>query len=225
MCGGVWSDSGEVNLLGQKELVPLMKVLPKKPQHSSIQNHLCPKDRTTLEIFRSESVPPDVTLFHCKQCYGMFFPEKTLTKYKKAQTAKVEYFKLWQIPLHSVYAIALPMLLIAILGMGMFAAVVGTRQGTDIRSRADEKISTPLVISTRDTDVIINFKTTSLTTAKIKYWQNQNEVTETWISTTPKDNHTAVIKNLIPGKIYSYQLLLEEPEVLESPIHTFTAGE
>lgn len=224
-CGGVWSDSGEINVLGEKDLGPLEHLLPKNPTHQGVQNHLCPRDRATLEIFRGESVPQTLTLFHCKSCWGMFFPSHSLSAYKKAQVAKIDYFKLWNIPLHSVYAIALPLLIIAILGTGLFAALYSVDQKTDIRSRADEMISEPLVLSPSSTQVMINFTTKTPSVTKIKYWVRGDEVTELWMSSTPSQNHTIVLKNVSPHETYSYQILTVEPEVIESPVYSFSAEE
>ena len=71
------------------------------------EDKLCPKDQTLLVPFRSvESIPPDVTLFHCNTCRGIFTFPNDLVIFKKAQAAKIDYFKLWNIPLPSIKSIA-----------------------------------------------------------------------------------------------------------------------
>lgn len=221
-CGGIWSDQGEVNFLKLKNLGPLLMLLPKSPTHPTIKYLLCPKDRSTLEIFKGQSVPLDLSIYYCPTCRGMFFPEGSLREFKKAQAAKLDYFKLWKIPLHSIYAILLPLLLILVLGGGLVATLVGVHQGTDVRTRAKEQISKPLVISLKEDEVLISFTTLKPSTSKIKYWLRPEITTEVWVSIVPKTNHTLDLKNLEENKTYSYTISVVEPEKITSPVYTVT---
>ena len=78
-------------------------------------------------------------------CGGIFFPEGTITQFKDAQEIKINYFKTWKIPLHSIYAILLPLLLIIILGSGLIATLFGIQRGSDVRIKAKETVSKPLL--------------------------------------------------------------------------------
>lgn len=222
ICGGVWSDQNEVNFLEFKDLTPLEAVLPKAPTHSGISYHLCPKDRATLELYRGESVPQDVNIFRCPTCRGIFFPDRSLVVFKQAQASKISYFKLWKIPLHSVYAILLPLLLVAVIGGGLIATLLGVRQGTDVRTRAKDIISKPLVLSPKENEIFISFTTQVPSVTKIKYWIQPDVITEVWVSTTPKTNHTVHLKQLELNESYSYQFEIVEPESLSSPIYLFS---
>lgn len=221
-CGGIWSDQGEINFVKLKDLGPLSRLLPQKPQHPTIQYHLCPKDRNTLELFKGESVPADISIFRCQVCGGIFFPEGTLPNFKHAQESKINYFKSWKIPLHSVYAILLPLLLILVLGGGLLATIVSVQRGTDIRSKAKEAVSKPLVLSPAASEILISFTTITPSITKIKYWIKPDVVTEAWVSPAPDTVHTVRLKYLEENQSYSYQLIVTEPNPYESPVYLFT---
>lgn len=224
-CGGIWTDKGEANFIKIKDLLPLIPFLPKKGKHSTIQyNLLCPKDRTTLEIYRAESVPNDVSLYHCLICKGMWFPEKMFFKFKIAQKAKINYFKSWKIPLTSVYSVLLPILLITILGGGVLLAKV-MYQNQEIRIKAKDVISKPLVLQPEPGIAVINFNSEKAAIASIRYWLNLKVTTDISISTTPQKSHTIILKNLEIGRTYSYQIILRQPEEVTSPIYTFKTKE
>lgn len=218
-CGGVWSDRGEVNFLEEKDLSPLIHVLPKRVTHAAYITHRCPKDKSTLEQFRGESVPVDLHLYRCITCAGIWFPEKSLFEFKKAQRAKLSYYKTWKIPLHSMYAILLPVLLFVLLTGGLISSLIGVRQGTDIRTRATLPLSRPLALSPVAGQILISFTSQTPSVARIRYWKTLDEVKELSVSATAQTTHTIHLKNLEPGATYSYQLVLTDPTLYESPVY------
>lgn len=220
-CGGIWSDHGEINFVTQRQLGILEDIVPKKPLHTAGLPPICPRDRTVLSLFTAESIPRDMTVYRCSKCQGMWFPKESLFKLKAAQEVKLAYFKQWRIPLHSIYAILLPLLVIVILGGSLFATLVGVQKDTDLRSRASDILSQPLVIAPVGGEVIISFSTLEPTRTKIKYWIQPDEIMEIWISATPQKVHTVKLKNLDPAKSYSYQIKLLDPTEVESEIYFF----
>ncbi len=224
-CGGVWSDSGEVNFLKRRDLTPLIHLLPKHSDHPSIYSLPCPRDRNTLHITKAESIPANVDIFRCGSCGGLWFPEDALVDFKKAQEYKLAYFKTWQIPLHSIYAVLLPLLFIAVIGGGLIATLSGVNDSRELRTRAQDVISTPLVLYPGQQEVLIHFTTQKAMIVKINYWTNPNEVHEMWSSTTAKTDHTLLLKNLELNLNYSYQIVTSAPEVVTSPIYTFNTKE
>lgn len=221
-CGGVWTEfGGQINFLRPEELNPLNNLLPYKPLHPNFSTNLCPKDRQRLELLKGENIPYDVDIYRCNKCSGVWFPEGALRQFKEAQQTKIDYYKVWKIPLPSIYTILLPMILLFVLLGGMIFTILGIKKGTDVRTRAQGVISKPLVISPEENQVIISFTTEKASVSKIKYWIILQEVTELWVSSSPKTTHTIQLKNLKPNKSYSYQIMLVEPEEVTSPTYLF----
>ncbi len=223
-CGGVWTDSGEINFIDEKELAAVAGLLPKFPVHSQIQYNLCPRDRATLAIFKAESIPVNLDVLRCPTCGGLWFPDSNILKFKKAQEVKLNYFKAWNIPLPSIYAILLPAFLLVILGASLFATISGINQGQDIRSRAHDLISKPIILHPAQDQIVINFTTEKDSVTKIKYWINPDEAIEIPVSSTAQKSHTIILRNLEVDKSYSFQLLITEPESIISQVYTFETG-
>lgn len=223
-CGGVWSDQGEVNFIHSESLQPLLNVLPQTPTqtHTDYRFLICPRDRSSLRVFNRESIPSYLTLLRCNTCGGIWFPHATLPEFKAAQEIKLNYFKAWKIPLTSVYAILLPLLILFFLGTGIYVTLTGVQQKTETRTSAEGFISEPLAISLSNTSVLISFNTKSPATTKINYWSKSGSVTEIWVSQVPKTNHTLVLRNLETNLIISYQLEVISPQKVTSPIYTFS---
>lgn len=222
-CGGVWTDYGEVNFLSDADMEPLAQVLPQNPQHPSSSSHFCPKDRNILQFFKAESIPAYLDSLRCPACNGMFFPNKNLLQIKKAQKAKIDYFKSWNIPLQTVYAIVIPVFLFVVLGVSLFATIFSLNQGQDVRSRAADEISKPIVLHPSDDTVVISFTTQSQMKSSIKYWILPDTTTDLIISETPQTNHSIIIENLAPGINYNFQLTVESNQKLTSPVYMFAA--
>jgi len=223
-CAGVWSDQGEVNYIKYNNLIPLENSLPNTPfdPHADYQFLMCPKDRSPLRFFRRESVPQYLSLMRCSQCSGIWFPKKSLIDFKRAQEAKVNYFQAWKIPLPSIYAVLLPLLVLAILGSGIFSIMSGTKQGQDMRIKAQELISPPKTQFPDTTSVVINFTTQKPEITKLRYWKDVFSKIEIPISAIPQTSHYIVLKNLDSQTKYSYEIILISPDSLQSPIYTFT---
>ncbi len=220
ICGGTWTDQGEVNFLGLHDLDPLFALLGKIASDTSGQTLHCPKDRSILEIFRSESIPDDLTIFRCGDCDGTFFPSGTLTDFKKAQEAKVNYFKTWHIPLSSVYAVLLPLLLVLLIGGGLWATLISVEKPTDVSTKAEDVFSVPVVYQTKSDQWVIFFTTKDPAVTKIRYWTTPMVIKEVWVSRDPQLNHTVTLQNILPNQSYSYQMV--KPNVSESTVYTFS---
>lgn len=219
-CGGIWSDAA-INFISETKLEFLRNLLPENPNVTT-QEFVCPNDRQGLVRFQEESIPTDVDVFQCGKCRGYWFPSGMVFRFKKAQEVKRDYFKAWHIPLPSVYAILLPLLFIAIIGGGLVATLSGLNQSQDTRIQAQDLITKPLVLHPQPDEVLIHFTTKMAAVAKIKYWVNPNEVTETWSSTTAKTQHTLVLKNLEQNTTYFYQIVILSPQDFTSRIYTFS---
>lgn len=222
-CGGVWSDQGEINFIQTRNIEPLQKQLPTEPAPTNADYRflLCPKDKQPLRFFKRESVPQHLTLLRCQQCSGIWFPQNTLMEFKNAQEVKIEYFKTWKIPLHSIYAILLPLLIVALISGGIITTLYGVGQKTNLETRAKNIISQPLVVSPQPGQILISFTTTQPVTSKITYWQNPNAKKEVTVSITPKTNHSVLISQLDEGRSVSYQIETVGVETLTTPVYLY----
>ncbi len=222
-CGGVWSDAGETNFLQMKQIEPLISSLPNNPAptNANYQLLVCPKDRQILRIFKRESIPMYLNVLRCQTCGGIWFPQNNFAPFKKAQEAKINYFKLWNIPLPSIYAVLLPVLIFALLIGGLISTITNIRQNQEVRIKASDAISQPLTIQPKNYEMLISFTTKETTATKIKYWTEGGSINEVWVSETPKTNHLIKLTNL-DNKTYSYQIILPPPVNLESQVNQFT---
>ena len=224
-CGGVWSDQGEINFVKLKDLPQLHVVLPKTSIPPSQQFNLCPKDRTQLIVHRAESVPLDLIIFHCPICEGTWFPEGALEKFKQAQEVKINYFKTWKIPLPSIHAVLLPVLLLLLISGGLVATLYGLKQNGEVRTKAHEIISPPYVLPQPQQQVLISFNTQTAATTKVSYWLEPNQPTTIWISQVPQITHSVLLKDLIPNRTYYYQIFVVEPTPITSVMYSFEVKE
>lgn len=220
VCGSIWSDQGEVNFIEARDLKPLENLLPQKQTTFPNREFRCPKDRRVLEVFQGESIPLELTIFHCQVCGGALFTSGKLVEFKKAQEAKVNYLKTWHIPLPSVYAVLLPLLLVLLIGGGLVATIGSFRQDTEVRTQAKDAFSRPLVYFPSPNVVQIHFTTSKNAATKIRYWTDPAEKKELWVSQTRRTTHSITLENLEDNQTYSYQLIMTEPELVASPIFT-----
>lgn len=221
VCGGVWSDHGNINFLRLKDLRPLLSVLPPTPAQTFTSSFLCPKDRSPLQVFKGESVPVNLDVYQCMKCNGFWFPHKNLEDFKKAQELKINYFKAWNIPLHSVYAILLPVMILGVVTAGLIAATRGVQQRQDVQTRAKDIISKPFILHPTPQQAVISFTTEKPSTTKLIYWLRPTDTTEVEISKTDKTTHTVTLNNLELNRTYSYQIIVVTPEKFESQVFTF----
>jgi len=106
-CGGSFFEENGINRISQETASFLS--LEKQTDDISAQEKKCPKDQSVLKPILTDSTdqpfPSDVTLLQCSTCKGIYvFPEDLMT-FKKAQDIKVNYFKIWGMPLPSLRSV------------------------------------------------------------------------------------------------------------------------
>lgn len=203
-CGGVWTDQSEANFIQKSDLA----ALPHTTQTVTPTSRLCPKDQTPLTRFFAESIPEHVAIYQCETCGGNWFPAGNLQKFKKAQSAKLSFFKTWRIPLTSAYAILLPVLLLFIITGGLFITVRSIQEEQQIESQASGLIGKPVVRSISPTEVFISFTTQKPVTSSISYWITSVDKKTIPISSTPQTTNIARLSNLSKDAHYFYQITL-----------------
>ena len=225
-CGGVWTDHAETNFFNLKDMQTLHNVLPHAPKKALAGSHKCPHDNRELTRLEHESTPLGVSVFHCATCGGNWFPYGQLQRFKKAQRAKLDYLKIWNIPLHSMYAVLLPLLVLAVLSTGMLGAVIGIRRQQNLQSQAHDIIGKPIVIKgSTPTEVLISFTTSTDNRSSIVYWSNPIAQKTANISIQEQKSHMIKLTGLQPKTTYFYTISVESSvsgrTKLTSPLYSF----
>lgn len=214
-CGGVWTDQSEANFINQSDLA----ALPHAAKRITPAFRLCPKDHTPLTRFFAESIPEHVSVYRCETCGGNWFPADNLRIFKRAQNAKLSFFKTWHTPLTSAYAILLPVILIFIITGGMIITVRSIQEQQQLESQAKGLIGKPIVRNISSTEVFINFTTQKPVSTSLTYWNTSNEKKTITISNIPQTIHAVRLSDLSGNTTYSYQITLE---TTATEVYTFT---
>lgn len=206
-CGGYWLDSLTVNNLSYKDIEQLEKLL-KISSLSPQETKLCPQCQIPLQRMEEESIPHEIFIFSCNRCYGRWFPGHQLLKFKKAQEAKLQYFKEWKIPLKSIFAILLPILIIIPLAIHFRprkqAEIYLVKPEGEI---IEEEFSKPLVTYLEAGEIEISFSTQTPCLSFLEYGLAKDKVNRLLINDKPSLSHKIIISKLQPKTIYWYRLI------------------
>lgn len=97
-CGGTFFEENGINRITADDA----RSLADGSENNMVMGtpKVCPKDNLFLHLIENdEAIPRYVSLFKCPKCHGIFAYADDLLKFKKAQNAKLEFFKIWQNPL------------------------------------------------------------------------------------------------------------------------------
>lgn len=116
-CGGSFFEHWDSNLLTLSDIKNQLSRLFKQEAEVSNINPTpkCPLDGTYMARVESQAVPKDIRIFFCETCRGNWFPKDELVKFKEKQRGKIEEFKRLGIPIKSVFAVFLPLVIITII--------------------------------------------------------------------------------------------------------------
>ena len=89
-----------------------------------------------LQPAHEESLPQGISALKCEDGHGYFFPSGELSKFNRAQQAKIEYHTLWGIPLPNVKSILLASLTLLILSSGLVLSLREVGRVQRLRSSA-----------------------------------------------------------------------------------------
>jgi len=216
-CGGFWLDSSTANSLTYDDLQKIEQSFKtSSPSLPSSPERICPQCQLPLQQMEAESIPPEVVVFNCKKCNKKWFPSGQLKKFKKAQEVKVEYFKKWRIPLKSIFAILLPIVIVLPLAFRFFKpeqkqeAVIylsepeGAGEGEKIEGEC--AISQPEVEVVDGVEVVITFSTSIPCYSFIEYGLTKDELEILPVNNQLVDSHRSVISGLLPNKTYWFKI-------------------
>lgn len=96
-CGSTLFEANEINRITEKDAERLS--LMKQTDSISGGEKLSPRDGSVMQRIQHESIPQHVTLLESKTTGEVFAYPGDLLEFKKAQNAKINYYKSWHIPM------------------------------------------------------------------------------------------------------------------------------
>lgn len=166
----------------------------------------CPFCYQSMGSIKDDSVPQTVTVFNCPNNHGDFYPKDQLLLFKKAQDAKINYHKLWGIPLKSAFAVIIPVLIV-FTAVTIIPNLVGQlKLSQENRVKAGDILTTPLITPISPTQVLISFSTKNAVTTSITFTEGLNQTFN--VSISPETNHLLSVPNLVSQTTYKYFITL-----------------
>lgn len=208
-CGNCGGSFFEENVINRISLQTTQKLAEEKQTNEIFGvEKKCPKDGSILKPqTNQENIPADVTLLSCEKCRGIFVYPDDLIRFKQAQEAKINYFKLWQIPLPSLKAV------LVISFSALFLATIVTQYNSFLnyfsqRSQASDLIK-KVYLSKSGHYLFISFKTETFFRSKIIFEdKTSKQKIEKMINNKPAIIHQLTTGDLnLDDEIY-YQIIL-----------------
>jgi len=217
-CNGNFFDENAINRITLKTAKKLTK--DKKNNYISSKIKFCPKDHYQLSVIKNDqAVPKSVILLQCPKCKGIFAYPDDLLYFKKAQKAKIDFYKIWHKPLPALRSV----ILISFLAISSFSILIGLssiQQARLSQSQADE-IANNIYISTSDRYLFISFKTKIPLRSVIVFINNKTgEIISKKISKKPKKLHYITIDQIPFDEEWMYQIILYDKnnKAIKTPI-------
>ena len=206
-CGGHFLEGFLVNFISTETAHNIDSVLPKK--HNPINSEVkCPQcGQRMFSLQDDEGVPHAVTVYNCPNSHGDFFPKGDLLYFKKAQDAKINYHKLWGIPLKTAFAVMIPLFIVFTSVTVLPSLIKEINISKENRIKASELTTNPLITPLSDNEVLVSFSTTNSVTTKIVFTKGLNQ--ELPVSTSPDKNHIIKVGNLLPATSYQYHIVID----------------
>ncbi len=206
-CGASFFENNAINRISSESAFQLSQ--DKTSDEISGKEKKCPRDQSILApLENSESVPDSVTLLQCPVCKGIFTYPDDLIKFKKAQEAKVDYFKAWNMPLSSLKAV-LVFAVVALFSIGIFSYGMFIQHGSSFTQARD--IVKNVSISSSGRYVFISFKTAVPLKSEIVVKNLlTGKITARQISTTPKTLHYITMTELSLTDPLTYHIVLTD---------------
>jgi len=189
-CHGFWVDAFNANYLKTEDLASEGVALKGSP--TTLQP-ICPQCHQPLTITHGENIPQNVQTWKCPNNHGYFFPKGELFKFKKAQEAKINYFKLWSIPFPKVASVLLAVFVFFIVSVSL--VTIQQRKSYQLQAK-NILTSHAAYVANRSVDIAAITNAKTVITVHIGAYQ-QNMSTKDYLV------HELFISNLIAGR-YDY---------------------
>lgn len=228
-CGGVWFDHYEVNRLPTHEALRLSSLVTEQEMEKLVGSGVCPHCGIKLTPLSGSWVGNQASVLHCSHCRGNWISKKDLTKVKTLQDARLKKFKLLGMPLPTLSAILIPLLILAFVAGSMPLTIRFFRGQNEMRIRAKELIGTPIIIPVQDQGatriVVISFTTSVPAQSFVELSGSPiTSVRTLAVSETPKLLHTIRLTDLPPQTVYTIRIKIVDADGKESISTPFTFG-
>jgi hypothetical protein len=188
---------------------------------TAVSTYYCPVCDNPLARTTGDNIPDGVFIFDCPSHHGYFFPTGQLAAFKKAQTAKISYHKLWHIPMPNVGSILLAGLVLLILTGGLAATYTGLQQKQTTESQARQILTGHAVYFAAYHSAILITATTSVEATVTIHIPALNNLTVLMI-TDDHRTHRLTIPTMQNGfYTYSFTITVSGKETQSEPF-TFT---
>lgn len=204
-CGGSFFEENEINRISLPEAKTI--AADKKTGFISATPKLCPKDNLPMKAIQEESVPQFVTLLKCEKCQGVFAFPDDLVNFKKAQQTKLNFFKVWQLPLPSLKSVLVySFLILTTVSLLSSFYVVNVRQS--LQTQADDVVKS-IKISTVNNITVIYFITKVPFQSEVVFFNQQTgQEIRRIISKEPSKTHFLTVGDIAPSENISLQIIL-----------------
>lgn len=223
-CGGIWMDHWEANQITLKSARDLGKKLFRSRKGiSGSGGSTCPLCNTELLPFRAESIPLSCSVKYCPKCAGNWFPSGQLVEFKKAQESKLNYVKIWKIPIGSPYAILLPAVVFILIAGAIPATVALVQRRQEQRSSASDFVKSISIQNVSLDSVAVYWDTDAPVRSEIEIGDSPSAGQKIIVSAQPATTHRIKISLLTPGKKYFYRIILyrQDQEPVFLPFSSF----
>lgn len=213
-CRGYWMNSFAANFV-KLTSIDTTRVI------TSASTYYCPVCTKPLTRSTGDNIPDGVSVFDCPVHHGYFFPTGQLAAFKKAQQTKIEYHKLWHIPMSNVTSVLLGGLILLILTGGIAATFTALQQKQITQSQAQQILTGHAVYSATDHSAVLVTAATSVEATVTIHIPALDNLTVLMI-TEDHRIHRLTIPNIQSGfYIYYFTITVNEKET-QSDIFTFT---
>lgn len=214
VCRGYWMDSFAANFIKPNSIDATGTI-------TAVSTYYCPVCTKPLARSTGDNIPDNVFIFDCPGHHGYFFPTGQLAAFKKAQTAKLEYHKLWHIPMPNIRGVLLAGLVLLILTGGLAATYTGLQQKQTTESQARQILTGHAVYTASDHSAVLITATTSADATVTIHIPALNNLTVPMISDDHR-THRLTIPTMQNGLYtYSFTITVSGKET-QSDIFTFT---
>lgn len=207
-CSGSFFELNGINRVSLKSarILALEQIEGEVPKVNATK--LCPKDESPLYLITSNpAIPQHVSLFECESCKGVFAMPQDLINFKRAQTIKIDFFKLWNRPMPSVKAVLVLSSFIFI-----FASILATQlpRTQTTSTQASDVIKNIFITGTED-QLYIYFSTQEMFTSRLILTNTLTGNTHIQIiSDALTTAHSTTINNIDLTARYTYHIILTD---------------
>ena len=163
-CGGTVFEANEINRITLQEAHKLADM--KQSDVISGNEKFSPRDGSKLERIEDDSIPQFVTLLKSKTTGEVFAYPDDLIHFKSAQKARVNYYKLWNIPVPALKNVLLYSFII-VSSLSVIYLTSRLQGPVNQRIQAKTLCSDNLIISSTENQIIVSCQTDEEYTSEV----------------------------------------------------------